>query len=586
MNQPEILADSHASGPEAARVRELELELIKTQAEAKAARLEARAAELELMIRQLTQESALGETETPRVSDQRFDTPQQSAAEPKLAQRQVMESPQAAGQPNDLAPAGDSNTLFSSWDEIREAAGTIPVSHSGAVSHSGTGKQGNNHKQGNNQANDAPIPRMDAAHAGIGPRSNAATIPNFESRDHRIPEDRIPEDGVDELSDRKHSGREKESKATFSKETLPNFQMADELVTTSSPQIDSPIVPAGPKDLRDASSAGEGNDASDQEKSTREFQQVAGVEESEEDPSSGRSRPAALVASLFAHIAILLLLAAFTLTPNRPKDQVALSASTSENDEPTIETISIETAQPETSEVEPTPSETQYDLSELGEMKITELKPTDIAGPPAPPIDSPLSSQAMSAAMSMSSSSESSMQFCGVEGGGNHFVYLVDSSGSMGDAFESARTELLDSIRQLKPDQRFYVVFFDAEPDYMRLSDPNEDEPRSVTASPENKRMLQRWAMTIKMDRGKAPYDPLKFAIGLQPDVIFLLSDGEFPQGIEDLLQEINQFDNLFGDNGPISLVHTIGYHSRDGETRMKRIAKQNGGQYRHVPKP
>ena len=144
----------------------------------------------------------------------------------------------------------------------------------------------------------------------------------------------------------------------------------------------------------------------------------------------------------------------------------------------------------------------------------------------------------------------------------------------------------MQSIRLLKPDQRFYVIFFDAEPDYMRLSSADEDEPRSVYATAENKQKLQRWAMTIKMDRGRAPYDALPFALELNPDVIFLLSDGEFPQRIEDLLGEINRIDNLFGDDGPISIVHTIGYHSREGESRMRRIAKQNGGQYRYVPQP
>ena len=156
----------------------------------------------------------------------------------------------------------------------------------------------------------------------------------------------------------------------------------------------------------------------------------------------------------------------------------------------------------------------------------------------------------------------------------------------MREAFESARAELLRSINVLTPDQRFYVIFFDAESDYMRLTSPDRDEARSVFATLENKQALQRWAMTIKMDRGRAPYDALPFALELGPDVIFLLSDGEFPQSIEDLLSQINRVDNLFGDEGPLSIIHTIGYHSRDGESRMKRIATQNGGQYRHVPKP
>jgi hypothetical protein len=191
-----------------------------------------------------------------------------------------------------------------------------------------------------------------------------------------------------------------------------------------------------------------------------------------------------------------------------------------------------------------------------------------------------------SAAMSLKSDSEAEMQFCGIDGGGNHFVYLVDSSRSMGKAFESARLELLRSIEQLRPDQRFYVIFFDAESDYMRLLAPDRDEARSVRATAANKAALKRWAMSIQMDRGRAPYDALPFAIELRPDVIFLLSDGEFPESIEELLGEVNHFENLFGDSGPISIVHTIGYHSRQGERRMRRIAEQNGGRYRHVPKP
>jgi hypothetical protein len=120
----------------------------------------------------------------------------------------------------------------------------------------------------------------------------------------------------------------------------------------------------------------------------------------------------------------------------------------------------------------------------------------------------------------------------------------------------------------------------------MRLESPNRDEPRSVYATPENKAALARWARTIQMDRGRAPYDAIPFALELRPDVIFLLSDGEFPQRIEEILQELNHYSNLFGDEGRVSIVHTIGYHSREGESRMLRIAKQNGGQYRHVPEP
>ncbi|MEO1525563.1 MAG: vWA domain-containing protein [Planctomycetota bacterium] len=311
------------------------------------------------------------------------------------------------------------------------------------------------------------------------------------------------------------------------------------------------------------------------------------VDEQDGD-SEGRTRrrkPAAVFISAIAHGVLLLVLACFTLSTHRPGDQVAIAGSVEDTDEVAIESLEIEAAEMEPQETETTPTLAEYEISDVGEIFVPELSSDAIATVPA--IENMLTdSSSSAAAQSLKSSSDSTSQFCGVEGGGNHFVYLVDSSGSMGDAFDSARQELLRSIEALGPKQRFYVVFFDSESDYMRLASPNVDEPRSVYATPENKRALARWAMSIQMDRGRAPYDAIPFALDLRPDAIFLLSDGEFPQRIEDLLKETNRIDNLFGDDGPISIVHTISYHSREGESRMKRIAKQNGGQYRHVPKP
>lgn len=303
--------------------------------------------------------------------------------------------------------------------------------------------------------------------------------------------------------------------------------------------------------------------------------------------SQRRRKPSALLFSVIFHGLILVFLAFFTFSATTPGDQIAIAGSVADTDELQIESLEIETAEMQPAPSEPVPGETEYEISDIGEIAITEPI-TDVRPMlPSQLVDSIRQNQATSAAsMSMKSDSDAKIKFCGVEGGGNHFVYLVDSSGSMGDAFESARRELLQSITALKPSQRFYVIFFDAESDYMRLSSSDQNEPRSAYATPQNKTALRRWAMTIGMDRGRAPYDALPFAIDLDPDVIFLLSDGEFPQKIEDLLKDINRVDNLFGDNGPISIVHTIGYHSHDGESRMKRIAKQNGGQYRYVPKP
>ncbi len=306
------------------------------------------------------------------------------------------------------------------------------------------------------------------------------------------------------------------------------------------------------------------------------------------DRASKKSRPMAMIVSTIAHVVVILILAGFTLSTHRPKDQISITASPSTVSEVAMETFSIETSEPEVTPTEPTESATEYELSPIGEIAVAEFSSDAAPLFASPSVVSQMTSgaAASAAAMSLSSAVDAKIQFCGVEGGGNHFVYLVDSSGSMGAGFDSARRELLESIEFLKPDQRFYVIFFDANPDFMRLASSTVDEPRSVEATPQSKLALKRWAMQIKQDRGKNPYEVLEFALTLKPDVIFLLSDGEFPQRIEELLQQKNRTNNLFGDDGPMCIVHTIGYHSEEGETRMRRIAEKNGGQYRYVPRP
>ena len=503
--------------------RILELQLIKIRNEASAARLEARAAELELMIRQLG--SGGPSSDSAKVGSVSGPLPAGVGSEAEI--EQAPPSTEPIHNPSFVTPT----RRFANWNEVRSA------------------------RQG-------VMPAQSRQDAGVG--DVAVTDPSMFRRVD-TPQYSVPR---------------------------PHF-LAPIEEGPDSPSVDESSVDTSSVAVVEDGTSGEqpfsapsfrfGDDTTD-ERPPADLGEVAIDDDKESEPPK-RSRPAAWLVSAITHAVVLLLLALITLQTHRPKDQVALSASASETNETAMETFTIESSEPETDPTEPTPSETEYELSPLGEIAASDFAPD---APPAPPAAASMasSSQMSAAAMSLSSDSDAKIQFCGVEGGGNHFVYLVDSSGSMGDAFNSAREELLHSIDALKPEQRFYVVFFDAESDFMRLSNAKQDEPRSVHATTANKASLKRWAMRISMDRGRAPYDPLKFALKLKPDVIFLLSDGEFPQGIEDLLKEENKFENLFGDSGPISIVHTIGYHSREGESRMRRIAEQNEGQYRHVPKP
>lgn len=472
--------------------RELELELAKLRSAASAARLEARAAEVELLIRQLRQR---------RQADDRAST--QQAAD-KSAQQAADESTEQAMEKSagHATEKSAENFRFSSWAEVRDSLGLAAVEPTGTAIAENVGK--------------------------------------------------VTRTADGEASDHLPGGRRRVAKS------------ARRARKSANPSTPAKRIPATePADV------------------ATKF----GRKQQRDQPQRKR-RPAAWIVSGVGHAILFLLLACWTLVSHKPRDQVSIAASVSAAETIPIETLVIETSEPSFAELTDTPVEPVYDVSPVGQFAVAEFRMESLVASTASLAGQMSGATHAGAAMSLQSDAQATMQFCGVDGGGNHFVYLVDSSLSMGDAFSSARLELLRSIELLTPEQRFYVIFFDAEPDFMRLANPDRDEHRSAMATPANKRRLRDWAMGISMDRGQAPYEPLKFALGLRPDVIFLLSDGEFPRTIEDILGDQNQVDNLFGDDDLVSIVHTIGYHSRDGESRMRRIAQQNGGQYRYIPAP
>jgi len=522
--------------------RELELQLQKIRSEASAARLEAKAAEVELMIRRLS----AGET---------YRVPQVTyLSSPAATDQRRIDSPSDAAI---LQPQ------FRSWDDVR------------MVLHAN------------------PTPR--GVEAGVTALAPGTLAPGTLAPGTLAPGTLAPGTGVSTWTrqDAAHDLPRHHFESTRPESALPFAVepevVQDEVVAELSSDTITEAAPVGAsQDIWANLSATANHERAWVDESAVTEMRIDPEAEWDEEENRKRSRPAAWIVSTLVHVAILVLLAAVGLSTHQPKDQVALSAS-APVEQVSLETFEIETNDPQTDPMpeEANPTEVAYDLSPVGEISASDLISD------APPVAASVSmsdlfkpTSAAAASLSMQPNSDATMEFCGVKGGGNHFVYLVDSSGSMGSAFESARAELLRSISLLKPDQRFYVVFFDAQSDYMRLSDPNVDEPRSVKATRENKVALQQWAMRIRMDRGRAPYEPLRFALKLKPDVIFLLSDGEFPQGIEDMLKEENRVVNLFGDDDRISIIHTIGYHSKEGESRMRRIAEQHGGMYRYVPKP
>ena len=81
------------------------------------------------------------------------------------------------------------------------------------------------------------------------------------------------------------------------------------------------------------------------------------------------------------------------------------------------------------------------------------------------------------------------------------------------------------------------------------------------------------WASLLVPDGATEPEAAMKMAIGLRPDAVFLLSDGEYPEGAADRI--------IANNKGPSPvLVNSIDLSGGAGGTDLKRIAERSGGQY------
>jgi hypothetical protein len=306
--------------------------------------------------------------------------------------------------------------------------------------------------------------------------------------------------------------------------------------------------------------------------------------------------------STAAHAALLVLLMIFTLPLPEKRETLGLSGTF--KPETTTQLQITETTQNVTSEMENQTLEDVKLASPPMENVLSSSLPSasDIAasinaspdlGSLATPSDMiGQSGSGMNGQLGDSLSSSQMMaaaNFFGLEATGNVFCFVVDCSGSMrGEPFVTAKRELLRSISQLKPNQRFFVVFFSQKLFPMQLDGPEmpDSHPTAVYATPENLSKLQQWMETVPIGAGGPPNEALKLAIELESDSVFLLTDGVTRSDVASYLQRTNrQEDELDGPQIRCP-IHTIGFYSREGEALLQRIASENRGQYHYVPDP
>jgi von Willebrand factor type A domain len=161
--------------------------------------------------------------------------------------------------------------------------------------------------------------------------------------------------------------------------------------------------------------------------------------------------------------------------------------------------------------------------------------------------------------------------FFGIRARGRFFVYVADCSLSMldDDRLTRATIEVRRSVFSLVEPQKFEVIFYNNE------SIPMPGGPRARTADLQAKNQLVAWLQVIEPDGGTDPRVAIKQAISLKPDAVFLLSDGEFPEGTVDEVAKLN------ARKIPIHCIDLAGGLAGD---HLQRIAAGSGGQYASRP--
>jgi hypothetical protein len=161
--------------------------------------------------------------------------------------------------------------------------------------------------------------------------------------------------------------------------------------------------------------------------------------------------------------------------------------------------------------------------------------------------------------------------FFGIRAPGRFFVYVIDCSESMIDDDRLARAtiELRRSVLALQAPQQFEVIFFNDE------SIPMPGGPRPRPADQQTKSQLLAWLRLIEPESGTDPRLALRQALSLRPEAVFLLSDGEFPNGTVAEVARLNTRQIP---------IHCVDLSGGLGGAHLKRIAHDSGGQYASRP--
>ena len=160
---------------------------------------------------------------------------------------------------------------------------------------------------------------------------------------------------------------------------------------------------------------------------------------------------------------------------------------------------------------------------------------------------------------------------------GGSFVFLIDRSKSMGgeglDVLRDAEKELVRALQRLEPVHRFQVAVYHTKSIYLK-------ERKLLPATDENKAAVGDFLAT-KAALGSTKHAiALTSALGMEPDVIFLLTDGGHP-GLRP--HEFREVVALAGERTAIHCLHFGSRSSPPPDNFLRRLAAATGGEYGYV---
>lgn len=163
--------------------------------------------------------------------------------------------------------------------------------------------------------------------------------------------------------------------------------------------------------------------------------------------------------------------------------------------------------------------------------------------------------------------------FVGVGGNAKKVAFICDASGSMMQKFDPLRIELRKAVDGLRPPQSFQIIFF------QETSCLAADMHGLLFASPDNKRKAYDFVDKTAPRGSTDPIPALQMAFKQGSELIYLLTDGDFPDN-KAVLAELKKLN-------PEKKVHinTIAFLEHEGEYEkvLKGIADDNGGIFRFV---